>query len=82
VLSILIAGTGICSSLLANQGISLPTCQSALNYVFLCVYFTCRRGPLRAAWWKYLVLALVDVEANFLVSGNISRAPQGVGWGV
>lgn len=30
------------------------------------------RGPLRIAWWKYLLLAIIDVEANFLVRRKIN----------
>ena len=54
--------------------------QSFLNYVLLCLVFTvtlaCRYGDqnqcrlatlLKRDWWKYLILAGVDVEANYLV---------------
>jgi len=70
-LSILITGTGICSSILADQGISIPTTQGALNYIFLSVYCCLRRRggltKLKTPWWIYLMLAVVDVEANYLV---------------
>ncbi len=52
--------------------------QSFLNYVLLCLVFTtwlaCRRSDdgsivtvLKRRGWKYLVLAFVDVEANYLI---------------
>lgn len=51
--------------------------QSFLNYFLLTVVYTtwlaCRRGDqnivsiLRSRGWKYLLLAAVDVEANYLV---------------
>lgn len=69
VLSLLIAGTAITSSMLASRSISIPTTQSALNYALLSLYLCMRkRGPLKVAWWRYAVQALVDVEANYLVS--------------
>lgn len=70
--------TGITSQLLTDQyHTSLPTAQSFLNYVLLCLVFTtwlvCRRGcaetcrMLRCRGWKYACLALIDVEANYLL---------------
>ena len=53
--------------------------QSFLNYVLLCVVFTvmlaCRQDSegrhlgimLRQDGWKYAILGLIDVEANYLV---------------
>ncbi|XP_076445058.1 solute carrier family 35 member F2-like isoform X2 [Babylonia areolata] len=53
--------------------------QSFLNYCLLCVVYTvmlaCRHQPeerhlgvmLRQDGWKYAILALIDVEANYLV---------------
>ncbi|XP_027928774.1 solute carrier family 35 member F1-like [Vigna unguiculata] len=70
-LSLLITSTGFTSSELAKKGINAPTSQSFLNYVFLTfVYGTIllyRRKPLKAKWYYYVILGLVDVEANFLV---------------
>nr|ACU23335.1 unknown [Glycine max] len=70
-LSLLITSTGFTSSELAKKGINAPTSQSFLNYVFLTlVYGTVllyRRKALKAKWYYYIILGLVDVEANFLV---------------
>ncbi|KAH1200466.1 Solute carrier family 35 member F1 [Glycine max] len=70
-LSLLITSTGFTSSQLAKKGINAPTSQSFLNYVFLSlVYGTIllyRRKALKAKWYYYIILGLVDVEANFLV---------------
>eukprot|EP01137_Pigoraptor_chileana_P024152 Opistho-2@91617 len=75
ILSLLITGTGLTSNLLTSRhSVYIPTAQSFLNYALLAaVYGTVlvRRGNLRslfrAHWLKYAVLALIDVEANFLV---------------
>ncbi|KAK8636797.1 hypothetical protein V6N13_064234 [Hibiscus sabdariffa] len=52
-------------------GINAPTSQSFLNYVLLTVVYGSvmlyKRQPLKAKWYYYVVLGLVDVEANFLV---------------
>lgn len=70
-LSLLITGTGFASSELAKKGINAPTSQSFLNYVFLVIVYGSillyRRQPLKAKWYYYILLGLVDVEANFLV---------------
>ncbi|KAK3097805.1 hypothetical protein FSP39_013368 [Pinctada imbricata] len=75
--SLLLCGTAVFSGLLSNNGIHIPTAQSFLNYVLLCLTFTlvlaCRQGDrnlktcLVQHWWKYLLIALADVEANYLV---------------
>jgi hypothetical protein len=69
ILSLLIAGTGIFSSLLAEQHLSLPATQACLTYILLSLHLTRRsRGqPLHVAWWKYLILAAIDFEGNYLV---------------
>lgn len=70
-LSLLITSTGFTSSELARKGINAPTSQSFLNYVLLGVIYggvmIYRRKPLKAKWYYYVLLAVVDVEANFLV---------------
>ncbi|XP_028275734.1 solute carrier family 35 member F2-like [Parambassis ranga] len=74
----LICGTAVSSQYLAsNFHVNTPMLQSLLNYVLLCVTYTsmllCRKGDgnilqiLRTRWWKYLLLGLVDVEANYTV---------------
>ncbi|KAL2323817.1 hypothetical protein Fmac_022875 [Flemingia macrophylla] len=70
-LSLLITSTGFTSSELAKKGIDAPTSQSFLNYVLLAIAYGSivlyRRQALKAKWYYYIVLGLVDVEANFLV---------------
>lgn len=70
-LSLLITSTGFSSSELARRGINAPTSQSFLNYVFLAIVYGSimlyKRKALKAKWYYYVVLALIDVEANFLV---------------
>ncbi|XP_074602952.1 solute carrier family 35 member F2-like [Brevipalpus obovatus] len=77
-LSILLTGTGITSQLLQdNYKFTAPTAQSFLNYLLLCLIFTTWLAfkpsdrslitVLRQRGWKYLILAIIDVEANFLV---------------
>ncbi|KAK8663397.1 hypothetical protein V6N13_083218 [Hibiscus sabdariffa] len=70
-LSLLITSTGFSSSELAKKGINAPTSQSFLNYVLLTVVYGSvmlyKRQPLKAKWYYYVFLGLVDVEANFLV---------------
>ncbi|XP_073048733.1 uncharacterized protein [Primulina eburnea] len=70
-LSLLVTSTGFASSELAKKGINAPTSQSFLNYVLLALIYGVimlyRRQALKAKWYYYLALGLVDVEANFLV---------------
>ncbi|XVF29287.1 hypothetical protein REPUB_Repub15cG0108000 [Reevesia pubescens] len=70
-LSLLITSTGFSSSELAKKGINAPTSQSFLNYVLLAIVYGSvmlyRRQALKAKWYYYVVLGLVDVEANYLV---------------
>ncbi|XVE84568.1 hypothetical protein DITRI_Ditri17bG0023500 [Diplodiscus trichospermus] len=70
-LSLLITSTGFSSSELAKKGINAPTSQSFLNYVLLAIVYGSvmlyRRQSLKAKWYYYVILGLVDVEANYLV---------------
>ncbi|GBF90182.1 hypothetical protein Rsub_03315 [Raphidocelis subcapitata] len=70
-LSLCLAVTGITSASLAAAGVAVPTSQSVLNYALLALTFgsarLARGGRLARPWWAYALLALVDVEANFLV---------------
>ncbi|GAB4857149.1 hypothetical protein Ancab_040515 [Ancistrocladus abbreviatus] len=70
-LSLVITSTGFSSSELARRGVNAPTSQSFLNYVLLALVYGAviiwRRKPLKAKWYYYILLGLVDVEANFLV---------------
>jgi solute carrier family 35 protein F1/2 len=74
ILSLLITSTGISSQLLAaDYQTSIPVTQGFLNYVLLSLYSAHLVwhgqlfATLRARWWQYLLLALIDVEANYLV---------------
>ncbi|GAB4834163.1 hypothetical protein Ancab_032427 [Ancistrocladus abbreviatus] len=70
-LSLIITSTGFSSSELARRGVNAPTSQSFLNYVLLALVYGAvmlwRKKPLKARWYYYILLGLVDVEANFLV---------------
>ncbi|XP_004075546.1 solute carrier family 35 member F2 [Oryzias latipes] len=77
-LAAFICGTAVSSQYLAsNFHVDTPMLQSMLNYMLLCVTYTslllCRTGDgnilqiLRKRWWKYFLLGLVDVEANYTV---------------
>ncbi|XP_063061112.1 solute carrier family 35 member F2 [Engraulis encrasicolus] len=77
-LSALICGTAVTSQYLATDfQLDTPMLQSFLNYSLLCLTYTslliCRRGDgnilqiLKQKWWKYFLLGLVDVEANYTV---------------
>ncbi|XP_029302417.1 solute carrier family 35 member F2-like [Cottoperca gobio] len=76
-LAALICGTAISSQYLATSfHVNTPMMQSFFNYTLLCVTYTtmlCRTGDgnilqiLKRRWWKYLLLGLVDVEANYVV---------------
>jgi solute carrier family 35 protein F1/2 len=71
ILSLLLAGTGIFSQGLADKKVDTPSFQSFLNYVvlsFLLLRRCCRRrNNLKLEWWKYLLLAVLDVEGNYLL---------------
>ncbi|XP_053209117.1 solute carrier family 35 member F2-like [Panonychus citri] len=77
-LSLLLCGTAITSQLLQrNYNLDIPTAQSFLNYLILCLIFTTwltfKSGQsnlfqvIKSRGWKYFLLAAMDVEANFLV---------------
>ncbi|VBB30061.1 unnamed protein product, partial [Acanthocheilonema viteae] len=77
ILSLCLCGTGVSSQLLSNRGVNTPTAQSFLNYFLLSfIYGTMlvfRKGEnaflpvLRKRGWRYLLLAIVDVEANYII---------------
>ncbi|XP_041865302.1 solute carrier family 35 member F2 [Melanotaenia boesemani] len=77
VLSLLICGTAVSCEYLADYRVETPMLQSFLNYALLLVTYTTilctRKGDsnilqiLRSKWWKYLVMGLADVEANYAV---------------
>ena len=72
IISLLLCGTGVASSYIAQDGVNVPTTQSFINYFLLAVIFipvSIYRGEFvpafKARWWIYLLIAAVDVEANF-----------------
>lgn len=77
VLSLLICGTAVSCQYLADAGVETPMLQSFLNYALLLVIYTtilCTRKAdrniveiLKTKWWKYLIMGLADVEANYTV---------------
>lgn len=73
-LSLLVTGCGVFSQLLSSHGINAPTFQSMLVYAVLLIGYGIPRfleflqgNKLQVDWWKYAVLGIIDVEANFLV---------------
>ncbi|KAM0839346.1 hypothetical protein ACQ4PT_060379 [Festuca glaucescens] len=74
IVSLLITSTGFSSSELARRGINAPTSQSLLNYILLALVYGSillyRRQPLATKWYYYLILGLIDVEANYIEGPN------------
>ncbi|NXU35206.1 S35F2 protein, partial [Drymodes brunneopygia] len=77
-LSLFICGTAVTSQYLAEKyQVNTPMLQSFINYVLLLLVYTTmlafRTGIdslwriLKQRWWKYLFLALADVEANYVI---------------
>ncbi|XP_041808641.1 solute carrier family 35 member F2 [Chelmon rostratus] len=76
-LSMLICGTAVSCQYLADAGVETPVLQSFLNYALLLLVYTtilsARKGErnilqiLKTKWWKYLVMGVADVEANYAV---------------
>lgn len=75
VLSILLCGTGVTTQLLVSKhSTSVPTTQAFINYVLLGLVYGVMVAArkdfltiLRKNWWKYIILGVVDVEANYLI---------------
>ncbi|CAB3408655.1 unnamed protein product [Caenorhabditis bovis] len=77
ILSVCLCGTGVSSQLLANHGVNAPAAQSFTNYFLLCFVYcislACRVDDeglvfvLRKRGWRYLILTIIDVEANYLI---------------
>ncbi|XP_053449802.1 solute carrier family 35 member F2 isoform X4 [Nycticebus coucang] len=77
-LSLCICGTAITSQYLAERyKVNTPMLQSFINYCLLCLVYTVMLAfqpgsdnlliILKRKWWKYILLALADVEANYLM---------------
>ncbi|XP_061660017.1 solute carrier family 35 member F2 [Syngnathoides biaculeatus] len=77
VLSLMICGTAVSCQYLADAGVETPMLQSFLNYALLLLAYTTilctdKGDPnflqvLKTKWWKYLVMGVADVEANYTV---------------
>ncbi|XP_024527847.1 solute carrier family 35 member F2 [Selaginella moellendorffii] len=71
VVSLLVTATGFTSSFLAREGVHAPTAQAFCNYVLLAIVcgsiVLIKRPKIKVPWYAFLLLAVVDVEANFLV---------------
>ncbi|XP_062198892.1 uncharacterized protein LOC133901562 [Phragmites australis] len=69
--SLLITSTSFSSSELARRGVNAPTSQSLLNYILLALVYggtlIYKRRHLTINWYYYLILGIVDVEANYIV---------------
>ncbi|NXU14212.1 S35F2 protein, partial [Pardalotus punctatus] len=77
-LSLFICGTAVTSQYLSEKyDVNTPMLQSFLNYSLLLLVYTTmlifRTGidsawqVLKQRWWKYIFLALADVEANYVM---------------
>uniref|UniRef100_A0A670HLL9 Solute carrier family 35 member F2 n=1 Tax=Podarcis muralis TaxID=64176 RepID=A0A670HLL9_PODMU len=78
ILSLFICGTAVTSQYLADKyQVNTPMLQSFINYCLLFLVYTMilafRKDDdnlwqiLRRKWWKYILLGLVDVEANYSI---------------
>uniref|UniRef100_A0A670ICK9 Solute carrier family 35 member F1 n=1 Tax=Podarcis muralis TaxID=64176 RepID=A0A670ICK9_PODMU len=78
VLSLLICGISLTSKYLSDDfHANTPVFQSFLNYILLFLVYTTtlavRQGEenllaiLKRRWWKYMILGIIDIEANYLV---------------
>ncbi|MEE6472840.1 hypothetical protein FKM82_009739 [Ascaphus truei] len=78
VLSLFICGTAVASTYLAiDYHVDTPMLQSFINYCLLLLVYTTwlafRKGEnsllniLKQRWWKYLLLSIIDVEANYAI---------------
>jgi solute carrier family 35 protein F1/2 len=77
VLAITNTATSTFSTLLSNDGTSIPAFQTFFNYVLLNIIFTTYsfyrygfKGWARMVWyrgWKYFILAFCDVEGNYFI---------------
>jgi solute carrier family 35 protein F1/2 len=74
-LAMLIGCTGLFATLLALDGVDMPTVQLSINYLclsFALLVHAARNGwripELSVPWWGYALIALLDLEANYLVT--------------
>ncbi|XP_010469342.1 PREDICTED: solute carrier family 35 member F1-like [Camelina sativa] len=71
IISLLSTFIAFSASEITRKGINASTSQSFLGYLSLAIVYggimLYRRPAIKAKWYNYLLLAFVDVEANFLV---------------
>ncbi|NXL74257.1 S35F2 protein, partial [Leptocoma aspasia] len=78
ILSLFICGTAVTSQYLAEKyHVNTPMFQSFINYTLLLLVYTTmlvfRTGIgslwqiLKQRWWKYIIVGLADVEANYTI---------------
>ncbi|XP_024527848.1 solute carrier family 35 member F2-like [Selaginella moellendorffii] len=71
VLSLLLTATGFTSSFLAREGVNAPTAQAFFNYALLAIVcgsiVLIKRPKIKVPWYGFLLLAIVDVEGNYLL---------------
>ncbi|XP_019101695.1 PREDICTED: solute carrier family 35 member F1-like isoform X2 [Camelina sativa] len=71
IISLLSTFIAFTASEIARKGINAPTTQSFMGYLSLAIVYggimLYRRPAIKVKWYNYLLLAFVDVEANFLV---------------
>ncbi|XP_061485577.1 solute carrier family 35 member F2 isoform X2 [Rhineura floridana] len=78
ILSLFICGTAVTSQYLAEKyHVNTPMLQSFINYCLLFLVYTMTLAfkkdndnllqILKRKWWKYILLGLVDVEANYSI---------------
>ncbi len=65
-ISVMLAMTGYISTKLADSGFVFPVLQSSGFYFLLSLFLLSRPFPLKGSISLYALLALLDVEANFL----------------
>ncbi|XP_028409500.1 solute carrier family 35 member F2-like [Dendronephthya gigantea] len=75
-LSLLLCATGVANQkLVIACGVKIPGFISFCTYILLAIVFTTKlawgteeaTNILKERWWKYILIAIVDVYANFLV---------------
>lgn len=74
-LALAITGTNTLSSLLADEGTSIPAFQTLFNYILLSLIYTSYtfykygfKGWCKLVWkdgWRYFILSFCDVQGNY-----------------
>ena len=77
IVSLLISGTSVFTEYFSSHKpnkVSIPLFLNFLNYFCLSLHLVyrffsnkCKWKPLSISWWKYIIFAFVDVEANYII---------------